>query len=1022
MKSCLAMESTSFIKFSLMSLISIIALMTEMHGYKACLETERTALLELKSFFVSVSDIGYDHEILRSWGGDDEGMSSDCCDDWEGVKCSATTRRVMQLSLNKTTKFNDSNYNLFYGGPSASLLNMSLFYPFEELQNLDLSGNRFEGLYENKTYDSFGSLKQLKILNLGDNRFNDSILRYLNTLTSLTTLILRFNNIEGSRTKQGLANLRFLQVLDLHWNKINSGSLTRLGLVNLTNLKTLDLSDCRITTLQGLPNLRCLRVLDLSWNSDLTSGFANLTNLKILDLSGCGITTLQGVCELKNLSEFILRGINIKGHLPDCLKNLSHLKVLDISYNQLSGTLPSAITTLTSLEYLALLDNNFEGTFLLNSLANHSKLEVLLLSSRTNMLSVKTENFLPTFQLKVLGLPNYNLKVIPSFLLHQYDLKLLDLSGNNLVGDFPTWVLRNNTKLEALFLTNNSFTGNLQLPKTKHDFLHHLDVSNNNLTGKLPEDMGIILQKLLYIDMSDNRFEGYLPSSIGEMKALIFLRLPKNNFSGELPAPLLTGCISLGLLDLSGNNFYGQIFPKYMNLTQLEFLYLENNKFSGKIEEGLSNSNELNELDISNNLLSGHIPHWIGNFSSDLKVLLMSKMFLKGNIPAQLLNHGSLNLLSVSENCLSGPMTSSFNLSSLEHLYLQMNSLSGPIPIALFRSSNLITLDLRDNRFSGVIPHQISESLTLRFLLLRGNYLEGQIPNQLCQLRRLGVLDLSHNRISGSIPSCLTIMLLWVAGNVYLHEPYLQFFSAIFVGSIGTYYNSTFHFGHYGNGVYSIFPQLVKVEFMTKNRYELYNGSNIKYMVGLDLSCNQLTGGIPSEIGDLQIRGLNLSYNFLSGSIPGSFSNLKWIESLDLSHNRLSGQVPPRLTELNFLSNFNVSFNNLSGLIPDKGQFATFDESSYRGNLHLCGPTINKSCNSTEEVPATTSIQGEVEDECAIDTVSLYWSFGASYVTVILGLFAILWINSNWRRQWFYFIDACIDLCYYWLYKYVFDR
>ncbi|KAH9678453.1 Receptor-like protein 14 [Citrus sinensis] len=813
------MESTSFIKFSLMSLISIIALMTEMHGYKACLETERTALLELKSFFVSVSDIGYDHEILRSWGGDDEGMSSDCCDDWEGVKCSATTRRVMQLSLNKTTKFNDSNYNLFYGGPSASLLNMSLFYPFEELQNLDLSGNRFEGLYENKTYDSFGSLKQLKILNLGDNRFNDSILRYLNTLTSLTTLILRFNNIEGSRTKQGLANLRFLQVLDLHWNKINSGSLTRLG----------------------LPNLRCLRVLDLSWNSDLTSGslttpgFANLTNLKILDLSGCGITTLQGltklknlealdlsynnisgssesqgVCELKNLSEFILRGINIKGHLPDCLKNLSHLKVLDISYNQLSGTLPSAITTLTSLEYLALLDNNFEGTFLLNSLANHSKLEVLLLSSRTNMLSVKTENFLPTFQLKVLGLPNYNLKVIPSFLLHQYDLKLLDLSGNNLVGDFPTWVLRNNTKLEALFLTNNSFTGNLQLPKTKHDFLHHLDVSNNNLTGKLPEDMGIILQKLLYIDMSDNRFEGYLPSSIGEMKALIFLRLPKNNFSGELPAPLLTGCISLGLLDLSG--------------------------------------------------------------------------------------------------------------------------------------------------------------------------------------------------------------------NVYLHEPYLQFFSAIFVGSIGTYYNSTFHFGHYGNGVYSIFPQLVKVEFMTKNRYELYNGSNIKYMVGLDLSCNQLTGGIPSEIGDLQIRGLNLSYNFLSGSIPGSFSNLKWIESLDLSHNRLSGQVPPRLTELNFLSNFNVSFNNLSGLIPDKGQFATFDESSYRGNLHLCGPTINKSCNSTEEVPATTSIQGEVEDECAIDTVSLYWSFGASYVTVILGLFAILWINSNWRRQWFYFIDACIDLCYYWLYKYVFDR
>jgi len=144
MKSCSAMESISCIKFSLMSLISIIALKTEMYGYKACLETERTALLELKSFFVSVNDIGYDHKILRSWGGDDKGMSSDCCDDWEGVMCNATTRRVMQLSLNFTKR------PYYYDGTSASLLNMSSFHPFEELQSLDLYGNEFTGIYENR--------------------------------------------------------------------------------------------------------------------------------------------------------------------------------------------------------------------------------------------------------------------------------------------------------------------------------------------------------------------------------------------------------------------------------------------------------------------------------------------------------------------------------------------------------------------------------------------------------------------------------------------------------------------------------------------------------------------------------------------------------------------------------------------------------------------------------------------------------------------------------------------------------
>ena len=144
MKSCSAMESTSCLKFSLMSLIWIIVLMNEIHGYKACLETERTALLEIKSFFISVSDIGYDDEILPSWVGEDDGMSSDCCDDWEGVMCNATTRRVMQLSLNNTKR---SNY---YDGTSASLLNMSLFHPFKELQRLDLPGNGFTGFCENR--------------------------------------------------------------------------------------------------------------------------------------------------------------------------------------------------------------------------------------------------------------------------------------------------------------------------------------------------------------------------------------------------------------------------------------------------------------------------------------------------------------------------------------------------------------------------------------------------------------------------------------------------------------------------------------------------------------------------------------------------------------------------------------------------------------------------------------------------------------------------------------------------------
>ena len=73
--------------------------------------------------------------------------------------------------------------------------------------------------YAFAAYDSFGSLRQLKMLNLGNNDFNDSILPYLNTLTSLTTLNLGYNSIEGSGTMQGIP-IRF-RPADIHVRQLN---------------------------------------------------------------------------------------------------------------------------------------------------------------------------------------------------------------------------------------------------------------------------------------------------------------------------------------------------------------------------------------------------------------------------------------------------------------------------------------------------------------------------------------------------------------------------------------------------------------------------------------------------------------------------------------------------------------------------------------------------------------------------------------------------------------------------------
>jgi hypothetical protein len=135
------------------------------------------------------------------------------------------------------------------------------------------------------------------------------------------------------------------------------------------------------------------------------------------------------------------------------------------------------------------------------------------------------------------------------------------------------------------------------------------------------------------------------------------------------------------------------------------------------------------------------------------------------------------------------------------------------------------------------------------------------------------------------------------------------------------------------------FGQLVEVEFVTKYRSDSYHGGILNYVLGLDLSCNKLTGRIPPELGELSsIHALNLSCNQLIGFIPQTFSNLAQLESLDLSHNNLSREIPTTTIDLNFIDVFIVAYDNLSGRTPNmKAQFGQFGRSSYEGNPFLCG-------------------------------------------------------------------------------------
>ncbi|XP_059066671.1 receptor-like protein EIX2 [Cryptomeria japonica] len=521
---------------------------------------------------------------------------------------------VIDLSLNKLTGNIPPSIGCLPLLRSLNLENNQLsgkipdtLFKLARLEKLKLSTNNLTGIFSLSMMDNFTELRQL---GLSNNSFTVSISSsWIPPFPHLRYLGMRSCNVEGD-FPAFLSTQYSLVDLDLSDNKIVGAiptwlwDLPVLEVVTLSNnqlqgflpsviSKKFERVDLKRNKLQGsLPFFKnCMYFFDGSKNNFTGSlpatMYAGYTLLSGNNLTGeipssfCSVHT-----ELVPLSAIYLdlSKNNLKGTIPPNLWGCNQLVVLNLAENDLQGEIPEQMGKMRSLDTLNLYGNNLHGT-IPSSIVNCGHLRVFDLGS--NQIQGKIPVLFSELQrLRILNLASNQFEgTIPALLLELEFLQILDLSHNCLSGP----ITKNLGKLYAMANESPNDESEFARPVVEDDVFH-------DYYSLIPDQVTLwvkgralayekIFKKFRFMDLSNNKLSGNIPPEVGLLKNLNALNFSRNNLSGPIPKSV-GGLVQLESLDLSANKLSGRIPSELLNLTFLEVLNVSDNMLSGLIPQG----------------------------------------------------------------------------------------------------------------------------------------------------------------------------------------------------------------------------------------------------------------------------------------------------------------------------------------------------------------------------------------------------------------------------------------------------